>query len=291
MVGELKRGRHQYVKRVCENCGNGFNARKDRESNKHCSQACYWTYIEKRNTFCLTAYEAAIVDGILLSDGCISKGQKAKNYQLILTSVKRDYIEFVKSQLSFGTRVDKKKSHESVILGQKVKCKESFDLRTPSSPTFTKLRHEWYPDGKKKVPKNLRFSPVTVFHWYLGDGNLDNTKGITLCTECFDNDDLEYFIEGLKQIGVNAKINKRKRIEVPNNWVWEFLEYIGKCSVKSMAYKWDSIVTMSYWGRTCWECGGRFDTGVNHKQYCSDKCYQRNWQRRARDHAGRRASA
>ncbi len=123
-------------------------------------------------------------------------------------------------------------------------------------------------------------------HWHLGDGNLDNTKGITLCTDSFSKSDVNFLTKGLRELGITSRVTQKRRIVIPNCCVWEFLKYVGDCPVQSMGYKWDSIVTQSYQNRSCVGCSKKFNATTNHKVHCSDKCYKRLWKRMARDHAG-----
>jgi hypothetical protein len=64
----------------------------------------------------------------------------------------------------------------------------------------------------------------------------------------------------------------RNRIIIPNRRITEFINYIGKCPIKSFEYKWNTFVEHSYIGRICINCGSIFDAIQNHQKYCKPKC-------------------
>ncbi len=260
--GLWRKGKNYYVARKCKHCDESFLGRKDRKTNIFCTPVCRQSDIEQRNTFDLCEEDIDIITGSLLSDGCITKSKGNRNYYFTHTSKDEDYVDFLASNLSFRIRKSRTKT-------------KYFELRTGASPTFTKLRKEWY--GRKKKIPNIRLNPTVVLHWYLGDGTLDNRKGAILCTDNFARSGVVKLISMLRTIGIQSFVDKvRNRIIIPNRQVYEFLQYIGLSPVSSMVHKWDSIVKESYFGRVCLGCCGKFDTLVNHKRCCSDKCY-RKW--------------
>lgn len=51
-------------------------------------------------------------------------------------------------------------------------------VSTKAYPVLTKLRREWYPKGKKAVPKDLSWiDNFTVAKWYMDDGSLSHNNG------------------------------------------------------------------------------------------------------------------
>ena len=129
------------------------------------------------------------------------------------------------------------------------------------------------------MPQDLSMKPLTALHWFLGDGSLDNERGIWLCTDSFNSESLHILTGKLEGVGVESSVAQRNRILIPNRSVFEFFEFIGPCPLSCFAYKWDSIVKQSYKGRKCKECGVEYDTETNSRYFCSNRCYQRNWKR------------
>jgi hypothetical protein len=278
-MGGTMTDKHAYVDRNCLNCNSLFKGRRDRETNRWCSQKCFQQFIEQKNSYTLTAKDADIINGLLLSDGCISKSHANLNYYLTHTSIMESYSDFIQSNLSFPTRKSMRPGRKMSAKMGGCMGKDSYALRTGVSPVWTNLRQEWYPQGIKIVPK-IPLTPTTCLHWYLGDGSLDNRTGIHLCTDSFDADSIKFLRENLHKLGFITLTNARNRVIIPNRSVYEFLEYIGMSPVPEFAYKWDTIVKESYRDRRCLQCETVFDAKVNHNVYCADKCYKLAWKRR-----------
>ncbi|MHA2203453.1 MAG: helix-turn-helix domain-containing protein [Candidatus Hodarchaeales archaeon] len=66
------------------------------------------------------------------------------------------------------------------------------------SVQFMKLYHQWYPNGKKIVPKNIQMSPTTLLHWFIGDG-YSSKSGLGLSTHSFSVIDVEFLIAILNE--------------------------------------------------------------------------------------------
>lgn len=230
------------------------------------------------NTFDLSKYELDIVNGCILSDACIAKTKRAKNYYFTHTSIHEKYSDFLMQEMNIRIKKYKKKA-VSLVMGRECNSKPQFVIRTPNSPTFTKLRKKWYPDNKKIIPRDLELSPVCILHWYLGDGTLCNKNGAIFCTDSFTVEDNSFLVSKLNDLGFCAKIGNRNRIHIPNKRVFELFEYIGLPPFDSMAYKWDTIVKESYINRICKECETRFDTVTNSRYFCSHSCYMRHWRK------------
>jgi protein-arginine kinase activator protein McsA len=113
----------------------------------------------------------------------------------------------------------------------------------------------------------------------LGDGTLGNDKGVTFCTDAFSLEDNNFLADRLNDLGFCAKVDGKNRIGIPNRRVFEFLQFIGPSPLECFAYKWDSFITESYFGRKCKECGLSFDTEQNSRYFCGNSCYQKNWRK------------
>lgn len=110
---------------------------------------------------------------------------------------------------------------------------------------FNEERKRWYPDGKKVIPKDFRFSPISLNIWYLGDGsrsgNAKNARrGILLCSDAFSKENLEEtIIMFLLKLGIECWVTKRNQVKISNSSAPKFLEYIGECPIGCYEYKWD----------------------------------------------------
>jgi hypothetical protein len=120
-----------------------------------------------------------IVDGLMLGDGFIS----GRGYDLVLSqSVEhRDWIKLVESQFkkrNFVTSIKNKFSKSTYIIRN-----PSVILFIQSCDWFQKEKNRWYPYhgiqtdskyhmGRKILPDQVRITPQSVAHWYMGDGCL-----------------------------------------------------------------------------------------------------------------------
>lgn len=200
-----------------------------------------WTKLVDDREFC------EIVDGELLGDGCIFR-KKVKNrqcyeYSFIAGSVRREYAEYVHRKI--GSKLDSKARIKTC---QSSGEKDFYSVRF-SNVVFKNFYERWYTNGTHKihVPQDFELSPSVCLHWYLGDGSLDSSARrhmfeITLHTECFDRDSIEYLMNRLSQnVGIAVKTRKSKQwraLRIHGDDARQFLNYIGYCPVASMAYKW-----------------------------------------------------
>lgn len=151
------------------------------------------------NKLTLTETLLEYLDGSLLGDGCLAaRTPVSARYQIGQKHL--SYLLWVSEALSErGVQQAGKIRHYSSRLGS---------WYTYASKTYRDLRTEydrWYPDGAKRVPSDVRLTPLSVRAWFLEDGNLssdnrrDNVKTVTLCTECFTDVGRETLISGLKR--------------------------------------------------------------------------------------------
>ena len=111
-------------------------------------------------------------------------------------------------------------------------------------PELLSIHKEWYPKGKKIVPRGIVLTPLVCRQWYLGDGSLiTNNKNyrVLLCTCAFPKPDVMWLIKQLREIGFWAVWQNGNMISIvnkPNKIFNNFLEYIGECPVECYKYKW-----------------------------------------------------
>jgi hypothetical protein len=110
-----------------------------------------------------------VFDGLMLGDGHLSIGAGTQNARLRLSVTKEeqlDWLYLAKDALgALGVEV-------SPVYPQ-LRPDGTFDLWSPSLPLLTEEYCRWYgPNGRpKSVPSDLRLTPVTLAHWFMGDGS------------------------------------------------------------------------------------------------------------------------
>lgn len=267
--------RHLYIKKICDYCKSEFFCRKDKTmTKKTCGKECYQTLVEKNNKYEISDYVDEVIVGSLLSDGSIGHTNNGKNYFWTHTCIKEDYIDYLINTTGIHLHKMKINSHKFTSKnGKEYNAKEAFLFKSKASISFTEYRNNWYPNGIKIVPKNIKITPIVLLHWYIGDGFISDTQGITLSTDSFDIDSIDFLLYELSNLDLIPSLNYLKnRITIPNRRVIEFLKYIGLCPVSSFNYKWETFIKSSYIGRICLNCEVVFDALENHQKYCNPRC-------------------
>lgn len=274
--GLFKKKNHHYLIKTCEYCNNEFFCRKDKlKTKKTCNSICYQNLIELSKKYEIDDYVNDIIIGSLLSDGTICNHIKMKNNNWSHTSTNENYIDYIISETKIHLHKFSTESKEftSSVSGKIYKSKKSFSFKSKSSISFTRYRKTWYPYGTKVVPNTIELTPTVLLHWYIGDGNIRDNIGITLCTDSFDEISILFLMQKLQQLNFEPYLYETKnRIVIPNKRVFEFLKYIGNCPVKGFEYKWNTKIRESYIDRICLKCGEKFNAIYNHQKYCTPNC-------------------
>lgn len=211
-----------------------------------------------------------IINGCLLSDANVD------NRRFCLTNIQKEWLLHVKRDLdkifnrNFKVHNIKKPDLPVFIEGRMIEAKQAYYLQCCCTFIFSILRKKWYISGKKIIPNNLELTPLTCYHWYLGDGNLacSNKKlykfNIYLHTQGFSFKDVEKLKDGLEKkiIGIKAKIYKNKKNQpiiclIGKNALL-FLNYLPKNHIKSFNYKFN-IKGYSCFNSICRKCNAEFN--------------------------------
>jgi len=134
----------------------------------------------------LNKLQKSVLIGSLLGDGCIEKDNRRNGKNKGLgCNFREEHSERQKDYLEWKAR----------ILSEQVKKVERdfgtvYQLRTKKDETYKQLRNEWYPNGKKIVPKSLmeNMNEIILAVWYFDDGDkikkekkMKYLNGLTQC--------------------------------------------------------------------------------------------------------------
>lgn len=202
-----------------------------------------------QNSIPLSDSALHLITGHILGDGCLSPIKPPRvnsNFSLTQSMAHEDVILWTQQLLS----------RENVSTKIYERSDGALSLYTPHAPSFTHLRHLWYPQGKKIVPTNLELSSLAMLAWYLGDGTLDKRAGVILHTEGFEFHDVSNLSDYLS-ITFNLRANVKERYYSPNSWaknreipkpylyipksngnLQRFFDIIGPCPTPCMQHKW-----------------------------------------------------
>lgn len=178
-----------------------------------------------------------IVDGLILSDASITpKGQIAATLQY---QEFRDYCSSLLKSYQPANLICYPNSNKTPY----------FRFCTKMHPDFQQQRDRWYPDGIKKIPRDIRITSQSVLLWYLGDGYIDPRWGnIFLYTNSFDTADVKRAVKLLNQVNVRCKFYWARSqgsykkdypvIYISSKNAPSFFEFVGvKSPVKCYDYK------------------------------------------------------
>ena len=195
--------------------------------------------MSRRNNCNLSIEATHWIDGELLGDGCLHK-ISPRSAIFVYASKYQEYIEYVRDTLkSFGIEQAGKINRYY----SKWDC-YTYHYSSCAYPELLTIHKEWYPEGKKIVPKGIVLTPLVCRQWYIGDGSLtykEKNHRVLLCTCGFTIPDVEWLIKQLREIGFWAIWQKKNMISIvnkPHKEFNNFLEYIGECPVECYKYKW-----------------------------------------------------
>jgi hypothetical protein len=207
--------------------------------NIPCRSKSEVVHLAKGNHCILSPEAIEWLSGELLGDG--SLGSQSKYSALFQYCSKYlEYIEYVRDTLkSFGIkqsgRIHKQyhRDYDSY----------SYFYRSKAYVELLPIYKQWYPEGKKIVPKDIKLTSLTLRQWHIGDGCLRHREHrrpfIILSTYGFIVSDVEQLVNKLKNIGFIIKRQPSTNvIRVTPYSTKEFLNYIGKCPVNCYQYKW-----------------------------------------------------
>lgn len=181
-----------------------------------------------------------IFDGIMLSDGTISKDSNL--FSVTQKTDREQYLNYICKLLNIEeNRIKRLVRKPDKRTG---KCYKTSYLRTLSDYKYILERKRWYLNGKKIVPRDINLSRELLLQWFLGDGSAGIYKRSTilcLCTNSFTKEDNEFLVSKLKEININSKINSQNMICVKKDSYKTFYNYIGECPIDCFRYKWINL--------------------------------------------------
>lgn len=149
----------------------------------------------------LTVFQEEVLSGLMLGDGHLSIGGKAKNPRLRINRTDRDmeYAEWI-ADVFLPYTTNKSLGQTTYFDPRYGKTYGRATFCTRRHPDFMPTFEAWYGTGERRVPRNLRLTAVTVAVWMADDGSVYQkmrdglTSGIELCfaTASFGQEGSEY---------------------------------------------------------------------------------------------------
>ena len=176
------------------------------------------------------------IDGFLLGDGSIGfrHDETYMGSRFSIGSSQQQWAEFSMSGL-------KNYSPSEPSTSGKVRVKAPNPIWSSSTlthPDIISQARRWYPvsnNYKKRIPVDVKITPISVLLWYLGDGSITKygvSYVIRIATCSFYPEDIEnILIPKLKDIGIEAcRTEDKNDVKISTNSVGDFFDFIGKKS-------------------------------------------------------------
>jgi len=158
------------------------------------------------------------LDGLLLGDGCVSPNRKSVAY--LHTDSHKEYLEWLTGKL------DNLGIERSCLAKEENESGEVFKYKSRSYIELARVRKRWYPNGSKRIPLDIRITPVVLMNWYTGDGCLRESANL-LATGEQTRENLSPVVNKLKKIGIECTINSLG-IRIKNKSMDRFFKYLSK---------------------------------------------------------------
>jgi len=217
---------------------------------------------KKKNSF--TSEQLQTIEGVMLGDGYMMKsGKNSANFQLEQAHFHKDWVYQIKDLLELDCKIyTRYKTATNGTKGNKCLCYRFIK----AGKVFKELHERFYipkhcfdiafnyesstsVKQTKIIPLDLQLTPISLYHWYMGDGTLKG-KCPALCTQGFPKVQLEkYIIPQLEQMGIKATlsfINREQYNKKTHGYVVivkrgsseTFFNMIGPCITDGFQHKW-----------------------------------------------------
>lgn len=135
-----------------------------------------------------------------------------------LTNTKMEYLEHVRENVPLQYSGIKPLKSDGVVLGRPCSLSACYQLYSLTDLSLSMAYGRWYAHGgKKSVPVDLKLSPISVLHWFYGDGstNFENHQYATcvysaiqtkLATNDFTKSDCERLSAMLRSHGMRFSL-------------------------------------------------------------------------------------
>lgn len=191
----------------------------------------------------LSDRDTQIIEGELLGDGCIPKPHGKAGAMFTYGTSRECYRDWLCDWFAdCGYEV---RSYQYVQGADRDGWSETTTYRFETHTYFSlmDLRKRWYPDGEKIVPKGFELSPLSLRHWFIGDGSYpDGSDQLILYTDGFDDRSVEYLQSELGAVGIDSIINHRNSILVnkqdSRERFFEYMEPLPQELGHVYGYKW-----------------------------------------------------
>jgi len=182
----------------------------------------------------------SIIDGIVIGDGHIRVNNNTKIGRVVIGSMYEEFALYCQKLLSRYKAQDPHYNSGEKGIGM-------WETKTLHHIDFYEQHQRWYPGGVKDIPSDIRFTPMMLTLWHLGDGCLSsplngNARYMYFSTNSFSRESLENIVvPKFAEIGVEvSRITEDNRVFIATKSIAHLLKFMGgKSPVSCFDYKFD----------------------------------------------------
>jgi len=177
----------------------------------------------------LTNYEKEVLDGIMISDGCLTS------------------VTTISARLSLGFKYSETldnivESLPSIEFGKTYVSSngKSFHNKSRMYGDLLIENKRWYKNGVKIIPDDFRLTNISCYWWFIGDGYNSNNN-VYLCTDSFNKKEILKIVAEFIKLGFKCNITSGNRIRFFKKDSLEFLKWVTPQTGinKQYEYKWE----------------------------------------------------
>ena len=192
-------------------------------------------------------------NGSLLGDGSIVPGKRHGSPRYSISNKHCEYLQYISARLA-----SRGLEQSGRIVPYTNEWGTYWSYHSRYYPELRRLREEWYPGGKKHVPREIALSPSVVRTWFIEDGYFGQTKDsafgrIQFATNGFSKEETERLAAQLRTEINDCRVHVNKGYPSGHTIVFskaetvkKFFAYLGPCPLELCniyGYKWPDEVT------------------------------------------------
>jgi len=204
-------------------------------------QMSYVLHDRQKDDRCFPKNILNLLEGGLLGDGGVYNTKLQSYYQH--GCINKDYIDFLKTYFNNNEII----ANICSIAPKGKSVKRFYCLTTRSSLFLRNIRNKWYKGSIKIVPEDFELCPLSLKHWWIGDGYLNPDWGwATIATQSFTEKENMFLKNKLNNITEHYITLRPSGKAAPGKFhlylsrkaINDLINYMGSCPVKSFKYKW-----------------------------------------------------
>jgi len=183
----------------------------------------------------LTQLQRSVIIGSLLGDGYLRTFPRRKDALLEINHSykQKEYVDWKYSALRNVCKSAPKMRKGN---GSRI----AYRFYTKQLAELTELYKQFYRDGKKKVPENLKIDPIILSVWFMDDGSRCRDCDVYLNTQQFSIEDQKKLIRALYEMELESNLNKDKmyyRLRFFKSSLSKLRSLLKDTVIPSMRYK------------------------------------------------------